>query len=137
MAIPDIKQVITAVYTKLNADTTLKALTGDNAIYSGINVKATAARPYVLIRPPQGFEDIGSKNYNMWRLGIEILIVTAETESSNTLETMIDYIMEDLHRATLSTTSTHIRTVCTGMIQIPSSDQLAASVLQFDVVIAE
>jgi hypothetical protein len=137
MAVPDIKQIIDAIYTTLNADATLKAALGDGVIYSGFNVSAKAARPYVLIRPPQGLADIGSKDLTLWQFDLEILVVTDETESSATMETIIDYVLEDLHRGTLSITDAHLLTECVGMTQVPSSDDLAAIVLNFQITISQ
>lgn len=137
MAIPDIKQVIDAVYTKLNADASLKALLGDGVIYSGFVVSDKASRPFVLIRPPQGFSDIGTKNLNMWSYTLQILIVTEDPESSSESEQIIDLILEDLHRQQLSTTNINVLTECTGLTAIPSSDDLQAVQLTFNIIISE
>jgi hypothetical protein len=136
MAVPNIKQILDAVYTKLNADTALKALLGDGVIYSGIVVKGTATRPYVLIRSPQGLSDVGAKNLNMWEFDLEVLVVTNEEESSVVMENIIDYILEDLHRTSLSLTDNHILTECNGLTPVPSGDDLAATVLNFKVLFA-
>lgn len=137
MAIPDIKQIVDGVYTKLNADTTLKSALGDGVIYSGFVVNDTASKPYVLIRPPQGLTDVGAKAFTLWQFDLEVLVVTDETESSSTMETLVDYILEDLHRSTLTLTNAHVLTECVGLTQVPSSDDLAATVLSFQITISQ
>jgi hypothetical protein len=137
MAIPDIKQIIDGIYTALNADATLKAALGDGVIHSGFVVSDIATKPYVLIRPPQGLTDVGAKSFTLWQQDVEVLVVVDDTESSATLENIIDYILEDLHRGTLTITDTHMLTECVGLTQIPSSDDLSAIVLNFQITISQ
>lgn len=137
MAVPNLQQIVLAVYNALNADATLKAATGDGVIYSGPTVKASASRPYVLIKPPSNLRDVGSKNLNMLEAVIDVLVVSSNYESSLQAEQLADYVIEDLHRTTLSlTTDNHIFSELVGTQAIPSDDELFALQLSFRVVFA-
>lgn len=140
MAKPKIYEIIDGVYTKLNANASLKAELGDGVIYSGFNVKASATRPYLLIKPPQGLEDVGAKDCPMFRFELQVLIVVddqADTESSLNMEQITQYVVEDLHSESLTlATANHVLTNLVSLNQTPSSDDLLATTLTFEILIS-
>jgi hypothetical protein len=133
--IPDIRQVIDAVYTKLNADGTL---TGLASLVSGPNVKGDITLPYVHIRPVQGLTDISTKNSYGWEYDLQIMIVSNDMESDVEMETLIDLVVQDLHRNTLSlSTDNHILTRLTGLTPAVTSNDLNGNILSFTITIVD
>ena len=133
--IPDIKQVIDAVYTKLNADATL---TGLASLVSGPNVNPNTTLPYVHIRPVQGLTDISTKNSFGFEFDLQIMIVSEDMESDVEMDTITDLVIQDLHRNTLSlATDNHILTRLTGLTPAVTSNDLNGVILSFIITLVD
>lgn len=133
--IPDIKQVIDAVYTKLNADASLTAIA---SLVSGPNVNPNTTLPYVHIRPVQGLTDISTKNSYGWEFDLQVMIVSDDMESDVEMDTLTDLVVQDLHRNTLSlATDNAILTRLTGLTPAVTSNDLNGIILSFIITLVD
>jgi hypothetical protein len=133
--IPDIAQIIAAVYTKLNADGALTALA---SLVSGSTVNPNTTLPYVHIRPIQGLTDVSTKNSYGWEVDLQVVVVHDDHESVVESQSIMDLVIQDLHKNTLSfSTDNHMHTILTGVTPAVTSDDLNGMILSFKITIVD
>lgn len=131
MAIPNITSLIDAIYSVLAGDGGLSSRT--TAIYSGKRVPATALLPFVVVRPIQGIEPFGAKDFNGLVVGISIGCYTGEPESTKLLEQIVGDVISLLHDQQLTLSSdTHFNSQLTGLTSAETDDEMVGSIISFN-----
>lgn len=130
MAIPDIKPLLQAIYTKLAG---VSALTGKLGTYKSLpciffstSIPSAAPRPYIHVEVPSSFTQLNTKNSYGWELQLVITAVADEHESIIDLTDIVDLIIENLQGVVLTLSSgNHLKTDLLGIIPAVTSNDLA------------
>ena len=140
MAVPDLGQLISTIFTTLNSDGTLTALLGTYdpvsgavpSIFSGNKVPSSASAPFISIRPVVGLTPFDTIDTRGLTVDVDIAIYSDDEESGVELQNIIDRVLELLHRSNLSLgTDDLIINTLIGLTSAPTDPELSGAVLSF------
>lgn len=119
--------IVSAIYTRLAADATLKTLIAAYgnapAIFSGDLVPENAVLPYVWISGAVAETPFDTKTTRGRDTMMDIVVFTEPASSQVVIETIAERVRTLLHRLTLTVTgNTNFIIMAGGVIQLPQDD---------------